>query len=82
MLHLSGGRHTWGRAGHRAGSGINNGYGVARSLSHGLVKLHGMLLLLLGSTMLLVGIVVVVCGCREEEGGGRLDLLLERRCFR
>ena len=54
MLHLAGRRNTDRRATARPGRGVNDGDCVAGALGHGLVKLHGVvLLLLLGSALVL-----------------------------
>jgi hypothetical protein len=72
-LHLTSRRDAWGRACDDASAGVNNGNSIASALSHGLVKLH---------LVLLEGVVVVRGSSRGKKERSGLSLVLQRRGIR
>lgn len=77
VLHLTGWRDAWWRAGNGSRAWVDNGDGVARALGHWLVQLH----LVLHVVLLKRGVVKRIWRCREDKGRGRLRLVLEWRAF-
>lgn len=79
VLHLSGGRDAWGRAGDRASRRVDDGYRAAVALGHRLIYFC---LLLRSPAVVVVGRMGVARGAGNKEGRSRVDLLLMRRGFR